>query len=143
MGKGFEERAFGQQYGSRDARDNFSAVMQTAARGDLAVVRREQPVVLVRRDVYDAVLANAAPFNVLSSVREGQVTFWLDSVPVHGSGPSLEDAEDDFLDALIDYADLWTKELRHAPNHQGNGELVRRVAMYAEDRDELRRVVFD
>jgi hypothetical protein len=134
--------AFGHQYASTDARARFSDVMETAVRGDVAVVRREQPVVVVRRDVYDSVLKKAAPFDVQAGVHDGCVSFWLNGVPVHGSGGTLDEAEEEFLDALIDYAELWTRELRHAPNHKQNSELVRRVAMYAESRDELRGVVF-
>jgi hypothetical protein len=133
---------FGHQYKSRDARSQFSTVMDTAVRGDVAVVQREKPVVIVRRDLYNAALESSAPFEVKGSVHEGQFSFWLEGVPVQGGGATLEDAEDDFLDALVDYAELWTRELRHAPNHKQNGVLVQRIAMYAESRDDLREVVF-
>ena len=63
-------------------------------------------------------------------------------VPVHAIGNGLDEAEDEFLDALVDYAELWLSELRHAPNHRSNAPLVQRIVMYAGDRDELRRVVF-
>jgi hypothetical protein len=67
---------------------------------------------------------------------------WLDGVPVHGVGRSYEQAEDDFLDALLDYADDWVRELRHAPNHRQNAGLVTQVLMFGEHRDELRALVF-
>jgi hypothetical protein len=63
-------------------------------------------------------------------------------VPVHAVGADIDQAEEEFLDALIDYADLWMKELRHAPNHAKNEILVTRIAMFAGDREELRQVVF-
>ena len=146
MGKTRTGRAksiLGRQYKIAAARANFSAVMAAAERGEFPVVRRaDVPVVLIRRDDLDATLESAAPFEPVTSIHNGQVSIWLEAVPVHGNGANYADAEDDFLDALIDYAELWYAELRYAPNHKQNGELVRRIAMYAERRDELREVVF-
>lgn len=132
----------GYQYKAREARDHFKLVLDAAERGDIAVVRREAPMVVVRRDIYDATLEATAPFDVKSSIQSGQVSFWIDGMPVHGVGASLEEAENDFLDAIVDYAGLWIDELRHAPNHKQNASLVRRITMYAGDREELRRIVF-
>jgi hypothetical protein len=132
----------GHQFKSREARDHFSGLLDEAEKGGVAVVRRDLPFVVVRRDLYDDVLAGRAPFDVRSSVHGSQVSFWLDSVPIHAIGNGLDEAEDEFLGALIDYAELWLSELRHAPNHRTNAPLVQRIVMYAGDRDELRRVVF-
>lgn len=133
----------GHQFKSREARDNFSGLLDEAANGGVAVVQRdEQAFVLVTRAAYDAALADRAPFAVRSSVHDGQFSLWLDDVPVHAVGGSLDEAEDDFLDALIDYADLWLSELRHAPNHRLNAQLVHRVTAYAPDREALRAIVF-
>lgn len=81
-------------------------------------------------------------FNVVSSVTPKQVSFWSKELPVHGVGESVEAAEEDFLDAVVDYADAWFEELRYAPNHRAFGNLVRRVMSYEGDRDGLRRAVF-
>jgi len=75
-------------------------------------------------------------------VTDGQIAFWLRDVPVHAVGADLEEAEVRFLDALVDYADLWFHELRYAANHAQHQHLALRVAMYAGNREELRRVVF-
>ena len=133
---------FGRQYGSKDARAHLPALLDAAIRGDVAVVRRGEPVVMVRRDLYDAALGPQAPFDVLTSIHNGEVALWLATVPVQATGSTWQEAEDNFLDALVDYAALWAEELRHAPNHTQNAGLVRRVSMYAANRDELRRVVF-
>ena len=133
----------GHQFKSREARDNFSSLLDEAANGGVAVVQRdEQAFVLVTRAAYDAALAHRAPFAVRSSVHDGQFSLWLDDVPVHAVGESLDQAEDEFLDALIDYADLWLSELRHAPNHRSNAQVVHRIAAYAADREALSAVVF-
>ncbi len=133
----------GHQFKSREARDNFSGLLDEAANGGVAVVQREeQTFVLVTRAAYDAALADRAPFAVRSSVHDGQFSLWLDDVPVHAVGESLDQAEDEFLDALIDYADLWLSELRHAPNHRSNAEVVHRIVAYAADRAALSAIVF-
>lgn len=87
--------------------------------------------------------AAQSPFDVKVSVTGHQTSMWIDGVPVHGVGDSYEEAEDDFLDALVSYAEEWVEELRYAPNHRANAPLVERVLMFAGDREELRRVVFD
>lgn len=133
---------FGHQFKAREARDQLKDVLDEAERGGVAVVRREKPVVLVLRDEVDRLVASRAPFEVKGAVTGGQFAFWLEDVPVHAVGADLDDAEEQFLDALVDYADLWYQELRYAPNHAGNQWLALRVAMYAGDREELRRVVF-
>lgn len=133
---------FGHQFKAREARDQLKDVLDEAERGGVAVVRREKPVVLVLRDDVDQLVASKAPLDVESAVTDGQFAFWLEDVPVHAVGADLDDAEEQFLDALVDYADLWYQELRYAPNHARNQCLALRVAMYAGDREELRRVVF-
>ena len=61
---------------------------------------------------------------------------------VHAVGTSLEEAEESFLDALVDYADLWFSELQFAPNHKSHGYLAKRIALLASDRELLATAVF-
>lgn len=139
MPAGFE---LGHQFKSREARDNIKAVLDTAEHGGIAVICRDAPVVVLSRDALDEALGRLAPLDVRSGVTDGQVAFWLDDAPVHAVGASLDDAEDEFLDALVDYVELWFEDLHRAPNHAQHKALALRVAMFAGDRDELRRVVF-
>ncbi len=130
------------QFKAREARDHFKDLMDRAENGGVAVVRRKSAMVLVDRATLDAALALQCPFDVSVCVTGGQTSMWIDGVPVHGVGGSYDEAEDDFLDALVSYAEEWVEELRFAPNHRANAALVERVLMYAGERDELRRVVF-
>lgn len=132
----------GHQYKAREARDHFREVLDTAENGNVAVVRRATPVVVVMRDALDEALRVTAPLEVRSAVKDGQVVFWLEDAPVLASGADLDSAEDAFLEALVDYAELWFDELRDAPNHRQNKFLALRVAAFAGDLDELRQVVF-
>lgn len=130
------------QFKAREARDHFKELMDRAENGAVAVLRRNSAMVLVDRDVLDQALAARHPFDVKVSFTDGQTSMWIDGVPVHGVGDSYDEAEEDFLDALVDYAEAWVSELRFAPNHKANAGLVQRILMFAGDRDELRRVVF-
>jgi hypothetical protein len=130
------------QFKAREARDHFKELMDRAESGGVAVLRRNSTMVLVDRELFDSVLASRHPFDVKVSLADGQASMWMDGIPVHGVGDSYDQAEEDFLDALVDYAETWIEELRFAPNHRAHGGLVERVLMYAGERDELRRVVF-
>ncbi len=133
---------FAHQFKSREFRDHQKPVLEQVEKGGVSVLRRSEALVILRRQMIDPILAREAKFLVKSSVDTDQVALWLEEIPVHAVGVDLDEAEEGLLDALIDYADLWTKELRHAPNHAKNEVLVTRIAMFAGDREELRQVVF-
>ena len=133
---------FGHQFKAREARDKLKDVLDQAESGGVAVVRRGKPVVVAPRDIIDELASAMAPLEIKSAVTDGQFAFWLDEAPVHAADADLDEAEEQFLDALVDYVDLWYSELRHAPNHAGNRYLALRVAIFAGDREELRQVMF-
>ena len=130
------------QFKAREARDHFKELMDRAESGGVAVLRRNSAMVLVDRDLLDSALAAKHPFDVKVSFAHEQTSMWIEGLPVHGVGDSFDEAEQNFLDALVDYAVAWIEELRFAPNHRANAGLVERVLMFAGQREELRRVVF-
>jgi len=83
------------------------------------------------------------PFRVLASVSRAQFTFWIDDVPVHAVGATLDEAQAGFVDALVNCADAWQRELHQAPNHRQNRALVEMIAREAGDPEALRRLIFD
>lgn len=134
--------SLGQRYKSRSARDNFSALLTAAEAGVPSVITRDRPVATIDADVLEELLATRAPFDVLSSVTDNQVAFWLADGSAHAVGPDLGSATEGFLDALIDYAQSWYEDLRNAPNHVQNRWLALRIALHAGDRKELEYAVF-
>lgn len=132
----------GHQFKAREARDHWASLLDAAEGGDAVVVRRKDAVVMLRREELDALLAERFPFEPQVSISRDSVAIWDPALPVHAEGPDYDAAEDAFLEALVDYASLWVEELRHAPNHKDHAGTVQRIAIYAGDREELRRVVF-
>lgn len=60
----------------------------------------------------------------------------LPGLPVHGDGETFDEAIDDALAALREYAEDWNTRLRLAPNHAQNHALVELVEL--SDDDQLR-----
>jgi predicted RNase H-like HicB family nuclease len=60
----------------------------------------------------------------------------LPGLPVHGDGETLDEAIDDALSALREYAEDWNTRLLLAPNHAQNHVLVELVEL--SDDDQLR-----
>jgi len=52
--------------------------------------------------------------------------------PVAADGATVEEAVEEMIDALRDYAEAWTERLRLAPNHADNWGLVQ-IIMLASD----------
>lgn len=135
--------ALGHEFKAREARDHLKDVLDRAEAGGVSVIRRgRSPVVVLDRDTLGATLRASTPVPVLSSVTKGQFAFWVDGAPIHAVGDDLDIAEDEFLDALIDYAEAWFDRLHNAPNHRQYRDLAFLVAIYAGDRPELHRVIF-
>jgi len=137
----------GIRFKSREARDQWGYILNIAEDGSLPIVQHErigrrEPVVLVRRDVLNKALRGVGRKPILSSVHEGSVSLWIDGVPVHAIGKTLDEAEEAFVEALLDYADLWMKELKHAPNHQGNWAWVQLAMLFASEPELLRSELF-
>ena len=131
------------EYKSHEAREHWSEILDLAESGAVAVVRRNSAVAFVDRQVLDDALALGNPFNVQVSYANGQTSVWIEFISAHGVGSNLEQARENFLDALEEYADEWVTHLNAATNHHESGGLVRRVVLCAGDRDRMRRIVFD
>ena len=82
----------GQRYKSRSARDNFSDLLTAAEAGVPSVITRDRPVATIDAQLLEELLATRAPFEVLSSVTDDQVAFWLADGSAHAVGPDLDSA---------------------------------------------------
>lgn len=85
------------------------------------------PVGLVR----DA-LRRSVPPPVVVAEDEGWSVL-LEGHPVAADGRELDEAVDDFVAALQDYADAWVERLHDVPNHRDAALLVHLVATSSAD----------
>lgn len=71
----------------------------------------------------------------------GEVGIYLAELDVHGVGATLEKAEDDLIEAALEFVEDWEAHLYAAPNHRGRVGHVRRLEL-AGNAASLRRVLF-
>ncbi len=57
----------------------------------------------------------------------------LPGLPIAADGLTFDDAADEFIDALAEYAEDWEKRLRSAPNHAANWPLVQFIRLSSRD----------
>ena len=137
-----------------EARSNFKTLFDAVEEGNVAVVERRgsRPLALIDRAEADSLLSEKFPFEPEVSFAKAMggkgksatsaVAMWLPNLPVHSDGADFQEAAENLVEALIDYAELWEAELRHAPNHAGNLGWVRRVQLFSPNRQDVRKLLF-
>jgi len=126
-----------------EARRQLPALLENARSGRWQLIgRRGRPEVVVAGAVQLAELLGACcPFTPEVFIEKGEVGIYLAELDVHGVGATLEEAEDDLIDAALEYVEDWEDHLHAAPNHRGRVGHVRRLEL-AGDAAELHRVLF-
>jgi predicted RNase H-like HicB family nuclease len=120
-----------------EARRQLRAVLDAASSGFVTTIDRDDERFLVvsaeqqRRD-----LAALLPSRASVVAEGGGWAVILPGLPVHGDGETLDEAIDDALSALREYAEDWNTRLLLAPNHAQNHVLVELVEL--SDDDQLR-----
>ena len=110
-------------------RKELRHVLDSAHAGRVTTVQRddEQFVVLDAARLTEH-LMRLRPASAAVLAEGGGWTAVLPGLPVHGDGASLDEALDDLVAALREYAEDWNDRLQSAPNHRGNFD----VALIAE-----------
>ncbi|HTO01910.1 MAG TPA: hypothetical protein VL068_14670 [Microthrixaceae bacterium] len=106
-----------------------------AAESGLTVIAERDDVrfVLVEAQNLRPLLAQACISNAEVVAEGGGWSAFLPGVPVSGEGSDLDEATDDLIDALRDYADDWNDHLSDAPNHAQHRALVTFVELSSDD----------
>ncbi|MDP1711843.1 MAG: hypothetical protein Q8K86_05240 [Candidatus Nanopelagicaceae bacterium] len=125
------------------ARKAIGEIYNTAERHIAVAITREDdaPVAVIRQDHLKKALQALCPLE--PQVRfspDGQASIWLDGLPVSGQGESFEEAGDELIDSLRDYAKTWVEDLREYPNHKHRWDVVNLVLLSNDD--ELRAFLF-
>ena len=112
------------------ARQQFRAVLDAASSGFVTTIDRDDERFLVvsaeqqRRDQ-----AALRPSRASVVAEGGGWAVILPGLPIHGDGETFDDALDDAVDALREYAEDWNARLRLAPNHAQNHVVVELVEL--------------
>lgn len=125
------------------ARSAISEIYNTAERHLAVAITRENdaPITVIRQDHLKKALEALCllePQVRFSS--DGEVSMWIDGLPVSGQGESFEAAGQEIIDSLRDYAKTWIEDLRDYPNHKDRWDVVNLVLLSSDD--ELRAFLF-
>ncbi|MHB8719557.1 MAG: type II toxin-antitoxin system HicB family antitoxin [Candidatus Dormibacteria bacterium] len=123
------------------ARSHLKDLLDAAERGVPATVLREGSVAAVvdAERLRTEFARLCRPADVVAEAGGWSVV--IPGVPVAADGASFEEALDEMVDALREYASDWQDHLREAGNHRGNWALVQLIALSSDDqlRDWLSR----
>ena len=119
------------------ARQQLRAVLDAASSGVVTTIDRDhERFLVVAADQQRRDLAALRPSGATVVAEGGGWAVILPGLPVHGDGETFDDAIDDALDALREYAEDWNARLRAAPNHAQHHVVVELVEL--SDDDQLR-----
>ncbi len=114
-----------------EARAQLPTLLEKARAGKWQFIgRRGRPEVVVAEvGEMEALLAPAFRFRPEVDIDDGDVGIYLFELDVHGVGGTLDEALEDLAEAMLEYADDWVDQLRHAPNHRHRAGYVRRIEL--------------
>lgn len=112
------------------ARAHLKELLDAAEDGRPATVSRESTVTAVvdaNRLRHALTLLVPARAEVVNE--DGGWSVMLPGLPIAADGNTFDEAMDDMVTALREYADDWSDHLLHAPNHQNNWGLVQLITL--------------
>ena len=120
-------------YNARSGREHFQDLLDAAAEGRPATVTRDtQRAAVVDADRLVHMLTRLRPSGAQVVPDGDGWSVFIPGLPIAADGATLDEALDEMVDALRDYAQAWEERLRFAPNHQDNWGLVQIVG-YSDD----------
>jgi prevent-host-death family protein len=117
-----------------DARNHLKEVLDAAENGQLVTVRRERRhAAVLDADRLQHFLATcvSSPAEVIPE--EGGCSAFIPGLPVAADGATFDEAIDELILALREYAQDWDARLQHAPNHNENWGIVQLVGLSSDD----------
>jgi predicted RNase H-like HicB family nuclease len=125
-----------------EARAHFSALIDAAEAGVPATVRRDRRrAAVVDADRLRHFLVSVRPARAEVVAEGGGWSILLPGLPIAADGETFEDALNEIVAALREYAQDWADHLRHASNHEQNWGLVQIIDLSSDEqlRDWLQR----
>lgn len=119
-----------------DTRNHLREVLDTVEAGiPIGIQRHGRQVALIESEKLREVLLGTRLLGQPEAVAEaGGWSVFLPGTPIAADGANLDEAVDEFISALREYAEDWETRLRFAPNHQNHWPLVL-FASFSSDAD--------
>ena len=119
---------------AREAREHFKDILDAADDGRPATVTRdERRVAAVDADRLVHFLTRIRPSGAEVVAENGGWSLFIPGLPVAAVGATLDEAAEEMIEALRDYAEEWADHLRLAPNHAENWGLVQIIALSSDE----------
>ncbi|MCY3894325.1 MAG: type II toxin-antitoxin system prevent-host-death family antitoxin [Acidimicrobiaceae bacterium] len=117
-----------------DTRNRLKEVLDTADRGvPVGVERHGRRAVVMDLALLYELLADSPRLRRPEAVAEGGGwSVFLPGTPVAADGADLDEAAEEFVVALREYAEDWVERLRFAPNHAQHWPLVHFVSLSSD-----------
>ena len=117
-----------------ETRRRLREVLDAAEAGKAAgIERRGSQVALVERNRLQSLLADSWRLGRPEALAEaGGWSVFLPGTPIAADGADVDEAVEEFTEALREYAHDWEERLRLAPNHEHMWPLVLFVAMSSD-----------
>lgn len=115
------------------ARTHFKDVLDATERGRSVTVARDGQVsVVVPADRLRSFFFRAVSPRVELAHEDGRVIALMSGRPFVSEGSTVDDALDDLVLSLREYAEDWEARLQQAPNHRDNWALVQLIKLSSD-----------
>lgn len=116
-----------------EARTRLKDLLDAAERGRVATVRRDSVTsAVVDGERLRFFLSRVCPSRAQVVAEEGGWSVFIPGLPIAADGATFEEAIDETVDALREYAEDWQDHLLDAPNHRENWGLVQMVSLSSD-----------
>lgn len=114
----------------RESREHLKEILDAADNGCPAIIGRDgRKIAALDADRLLRFLMDVRPSGVEAVSENNGWSLFIPGLPISGDGATIDEATDELIDALRDYADAWVARLRHAPNHAENWGLVQLISL--------------
>ncbi|WP_280233918.1 prevent-host-death protein [Nocardia cyriacigeorgica] len=112
------------------ARSHLKDLLDAASEGRVATVRRDADyAAVVDAERLRYALAMLCPSSAEVVAENNGWSVFLPGLPVAADGATLDEAIEETVLALREYAEDWQDRLRNAPNHRENWGLVQLISL--------------
>ena len=117
-----------------EGRAHFKELLDAAESGRPALVRRDGSLsAVVDAERLRTLLTDSLAVHPSVVAEAGGWSVFLPGVPVAADGATFDQALDEMVGALREYAEDWQDHLLNAPNHRDNWALVQLVSLSEDD----------